>query len=84
MIEWKHRIKDSQGLHARPAAMLALAAGRFQSLITGECQGIQADFKDVIALLGLNAGMDCEIIIKIDGCDEEKAFHAVREVLKNL
>ena len=58
MLEERFVLKDSMGLHARPAAQLMMALKDIQSAVTISGNGEQVDGKDVIQILspGMCAG----------------------------
>lgn len=83
MKEFKHIIKDKNGLHARPAGMLATAARSFESEIKVFSQGKEADGKRLLSLMSLGAKCGAELYFKISGSDEEQAAAALKEHCKS-
>lgn len=79
MKEFKHIIKDKNGLHARPAGMLASVAKTFESDIRVEAQGKEADGKRLLSLMSLGAKCGTELHFKIEGKDEDVAIKALIE-----
>lgn len=79
MKEFKHIIKDKNGLHARPAGMLASVARTFESEIRVEAQGKEADGKRLLSLMSLGAKCGTELHFKIEGNDEDVAVKALIE-----
>ncbi len=73
MKEFSYIITDGQGLHARPAGILVKQAAGYKSRITIKAGGGEADAKRIFGVMGLGIKQGTEIIIKIDGEDEEKA-----------
>ena len=53
MNEFVYTIKDENGVHARPAGLLARKAQAFPFDITVECNGRSASLKKLLALMGL-------------------------------
>lgn len=82
MKEIKHTIKDPQGIHARPAGVLVKKAGEFGSKITITNKGKQADAKRILAVMSLGAKSGEELDFLIEGDDEQVAFEAISEFLK--
>jgi phosphocarrier protein len=76
-------ILNRTGLHARPAALFAQAAGRFSSTIRVLKGSQQADARSVLALMLLAAGQGMEVTIEADGEDEEAAVTALAEMLQS-
>lgn len=82
MKEIKHIIKDPQGIHARPAGVLVKKAGEFSSKIAITNKGKQADAKRILAVMSLGAKSGEELDFLIEGEDEQVAFEAISEFLK--
>ena len=80
MIERAARIVNSQGLHARPAALIVKLAGTFTSEITicrhGDDNGA-VNAKSIMGVMMLAAECGSSIIIRADGADAERAADAL-------
>ena len=74
MKEFKYVIKDEQGIHARPAGLLAKKAKEFQSAITLEKDGKSVNLTKLMAVMGMGVKHGDTVTISIDGTDEETAF----------
>jgi phosphotransferase system HPr (HPr) family protein len=70
-------IVNSEGLHARPADMLARTALKFRSLIQVQCRNERVDAKSTLNLLILGATQGTEIIIEAEGDDAQEAVEAL-------
>lgn len=81
MKTWEYQIKDLEGLHARPASKLVMAARKWQSSIQISCNDNRADAKDILSVMALGARMGDHIVVDIDGDDQEKALESVIMVL---
>lgn len=81
MKEFEYIIKDSLGIHARPAGLLVNLCKQFESKIDIEKNGKRIDASRLISLMGL--GVKCGDIIKIyiDGPDENDAQEALKKFL---
>ncbi len=64
------RVTDPLGIHARPAAALALAVGRSGARVTLRCGAKSADAKSLIQLLSLGAAAGSLVSAEIEGEDE--------------
>lgn len=86
MKEFQYKIKDSVGIHARPAGLLVKEAEKFLSDIQIKMSDDRsADAKRLFALMGLGAAQDDVITVSISGEDEEVAAAAIKVFLeKNL
>ena len=72
------KILNRLGLHARPAAILAQSASRFESAISlTRPGGGAADAKSILSLLML--GAPCGTILQLEACgsDEAEALEAL-------
>ncbi len=75
-------IQDPQGLHARPAGMLAKTAAGYQSAITIKAPGGEADAKRLMAIMRLAAKAGMELTVSCDGPDEDAAAAGMEAFLK--
>lgn len=74
-------IVNTEGLHARPADMLARTAIKFQSRIEVLCRSERVDAKSTLNLLVLGATQGTELIIEADGDDAEAAVDALATLI---
>ena len=79
MKEFDVIIKDKNGLHARPAGLLATACRSFESSIRVETKEKEADGKRLLSLMSLGAKCGTTLHFKIEGKDEDVAEKAIRE-----
>lgn len=73
MKQFTYCIEDPNGMHARPAGMLAAFAKRFDAEIRVEANGKKADGKRLLSLMSLGAVCGTELCFTITGSDEETA-----------
>jgi phosphotransferase system HPr (HPr) family protein len=66
-------VTDPLGIHARPAAALALAVGRSGARVTLRCGVKSADAKSLFQLLSLGAAAGSKISAEIEGEDDSIA-----------
>ena len=76
-------IKNTLGLHARPAALFVQLANKFQSEILVEKKGQKVNGKSIMGIMTLAAGKGQKITITADGNDAEEAVNALEELLKD-
>ncbi len=74
-------IVNTEGLHARPADMLARTAIKFRSRIEVLCRSERVDAKSTLNLLVLGATQGTELIIEADGDDAEEAVDALAALI---
>jgi phosphotransferase system HPr (HPr) family protein len=75
-------ILNPQGLHMRPAAAFAEAAGRFQSNVTVHYEGKAVNGKSLWDLMLLAAMPNTEVTVEVDGPDAPAALDALVAVLR--
>ena len=68
-------------LHARPAGALAVAAGRFASVINVTVGGRTVDAKSVLSVMGLGATSGQDVTVSAAGPDAEEAVAALVAIL---
>ena len=83
MLKITHKIKDQNGIHARPAGLLATQCKKFKSEIAIEKDGKKANGTKIFELMSLCVKGGEEITITINGEDEVKAFEALAIFLEN-
>ena len=77
-----YTIKDSEGIHARPAGILVKVAKEYSSSVTMKKDDKEADCKKIFAIMSLCVKCGDNIEIVIAGEDEESAAEAVRKCLE--
>ncbi len=66
------KILNRLGLHARPAALIARSAAKFQSAVSLTPQGGDAaDAKSILSLLML--GAPCGTVMALEACGQDEA-----------
>jgi phosphocarrier protein len=83
VIKKKFVLKNKTGLHARPAALFVQTSNSFKSNINVCCNERKADAKSILSVLTLGAEMGMEIVIEINGSDEEEALQALSKLMEN-
>lgn len=82
MKEFQYVITDNVGIHARPAGNLAKEVKRFSSKVTISCNGKSADAGKLMAVMGLGVKKGMEVVVHVEGEDEEAAALAVEGFFK--
>jgi len=77
------RIGNKYGLHARPAMMFVELANKFRSNIRLTRGPLNVDGKSILELMMLAAEKDSEILLTIEGPDEEEAAEALEDLVSN-
>src|SRR5687768_9697388 len=76
-------VKNREGLHARPAHILAKTASEFQSLIEITKGGESVDGKSILSILTLAAEEGTELVVTARGADADVAIEAIVRLFLN-
>ena len=76
-------IRNTQGLHARPADMFARLARQFQSRIELVRDDRRVEASSIIDLLTLGAAQGTELILEAEGPDAEEAVEALAKLVES-
>ncbi|MBI4404579.1 MAG: HPr family phosphocarrier protein [Deltaproteobacteria bacterium] len=71
------KIKNEEGLHARPAGFLVKKASQFKSVIEIRANGKTANAKSIMSVMGLGLNKDADVTISAVGVDEKEALDAL-------
>lgn len=77
MKQFQYVIKDTLGIHARPAGLLVKEAKNFSSKITLKKDEKEVDATRLMAVMALGAKKDQKITVTVEGEDEEQAAEAL-------
>jgi phosphocarrier protein len=77
MKTFTYRLEDENGLHARPAGVLATFAKRFGASVEIQLGEKRADAKRLLSLMTLGARHGDDLCFCISGEDEESAARAL-------
>ena len=83
MVEREITISNQLGLHARAAAKFVQLAGRFRARIHLCRDGQAVDGKSILGILTLAACQGTELLLRVDGPDEEKALKALVKLINS-
>lgn len=75
-------IKNKLGLHARAANLLVQLASNFESIITVDKDGIEANAKSIMGLLLLAAGQGSQIVVRAQGQDAKEAIEEIGKLIE--
>jgi phosphotransferase system HPr (HPr) family protein len=76
-------IRNTQGLHARPAEMFVRLAKQFQSRIELVRDDRRVEARNIIDLLTLGAGPGTELVLEAEGDDAQAAVEALVRLVEN-
>ncbi|MEO8911045.1 MAG: HPr family phosphocarrier protein [Gemmatimonadaceae bacterium] len=83
MPEREVKILNKLGIHARPAAEIVKAAGKFKSSITIVRDDLEVNAKSIMGVMMLAAEFGSTIILRAIGEDAEAALDALSAVIAN-
>ena len=81
MISISVTIKNSVGLHARPATFFVQKANSFKSSIWIEKEDCRVNAKSLLGVLSLGISKGTEIKLIADGVDESSAIDGLSELI---
>ncbi|WP_019483950.1 HPr family phosphocarrier protein [Arthrobacter sp. TB 23] len=86
MSERKATVASRVGLHARPAAIFAEAAGELLLEVTIAMEGEPAedamDASSILSLMGLGASHGDVVVLRADGDGAEEALEGLAQILE--
>lgn len=81
ILKRRIKIKNPQGLHARPASMFVKIANRYESEVTVRKGDDAVNGKSIMGLMTLAANQGSVIEIEVSGNDAQGAMAALEEFL---
>lgn len=77
------RVTNPEGVHARPADLIAKLANQFQSQVSLTKGSLKIDAKSILSILTLVAEQGCELVIEADGPDAQEALDRLAQLFAN-
>lgn len=84
MVTKEVLVKNSTGLHARPATLLVKKASSFKSDISIEFNGRKANVKSLIGVLSLGVTKNSTVKVIASGDDENLAVEEIVKLIDSL
>ena len=81
MITKKIAVGISEGLEARPVAMLVQMDSQYESSIYIEDESRKVNAKSIMGMMALGLGSGANVQLTVSGEDEEKAAAAIEKYL---
>ncbi len=81
MIRKRITIGISNGLEARPIAMLVQVASQYVSNIYLESEERKVNAKSIMGMMSLGLDTGESVTVSVDGADEEEAMKSIEEYL---
>ena len=82
MIEKSLTVVNKLGLHARASAKLVNLTNRYQSKINIRFRGNDVNAKSLLGLLTLAAGKGSQVLVTLEGEDEEPTLRAITKLFE--
>ena len=82
MKSFAYVIADRVGIHARPAGIVVKEAKKYESSVLFKSGDKEADGKKLAPLMAMGIKCGDEVVVEVDGSDEEAAGAALETVLK--
>ena len=83
MVQLTAIVKNSLGIHARPAALIVQAASRFRSDIFLSKDGMEVNGKSIMGVMMLAAEPNAEVSVRVQGEDETQAAQEMVRVIES-
>ncbi|MDM5315215.1 HPr family phosphocarrier protein [Fictibacillus sp. b24] len=77
MVEKIVTVQLKSGLQARPAALFVQEANRYTSDVFVEKEGKKVNAKSIMGIMSLAVGSGAELVLAVDGPDENEAIEAL-------
>ena len=84
MVTKSFIVKNTYGIHARPARLIVETAAKYDSQIYLSKNGEEVDAKSIMGILMLEASKGSELVLRIDGEDEEAALVDMENVFNEI
>jgi phosphocarrier protein len=79
----KFKVENQYGIHARPAALLVKAAGKYQSDIFIEKDGNKVSCKSIMGLMTMEGYPGSTMQVTASGADAQNAMDEIEELFVN-
>lgn len=83
MVSEKVIVKNRAGLHARPASLLVQEASKYGSSVFLVRENSRVNAKSIMNLLTMGASYNTELVVEVEGADEEEALQSIVSLFVN-
>lgn len=80
MVEKLLTVKNRAGIHARPAAIIAQTANKFDCEITLSRDDTTVNAKSIMGVITMAAGYNTVLTLRTEGSDEKEAVSAIQSL----
>lgn len=82
-IAKKFKVANQYGIHARPAALLVKAAGKYECDIFIEKDGNKVSCKSIMGLMTIEGYPGSMMLVTASGSDAQQAMEEIEELFVN-
>ena len=82
MKQFRCKVENPLGIHARPAALLAQLCVGLRSSVTIRCNGKEANGNNVLQILNLKAMKGDILEVFVEGVNEEEDIEKVKDIMR--
>lgn len=83
MVEKILTVRNRAGIHARPAAIIAQTANKFQAEVMLSRDNIEVNAKSIMGVITMAAGYDTQLTLRAEGPDENEAAAALYNLFES-
>jgi len=83
MVQTTLTVKNRAGIHARPAAIIAQTANKFDAEITISKDDTSVNAKSIMGVITMAAGYNTELSLQAEGSDEAEAVAALEALFNS-
>lgn len=83
MVEKILTVQNRAGIHARPAAIIAQTANKFESEITLTRDDTSVNAKSIMGVIAMGAGYNTSMTLQVSGPDESEAAAVIEELFNS-
>lgn len=83
MVSQQVTIINKLGLHARAASKLVNHASQFESDVYIDKEGNRVNAKSIMGVMMLAASKGTEILLEVEGSDEQACLEAIIQLINN-
>lgn len=83
MVEKNIVVKNRAGIHARPAAIIAQAANKFNCEISFVQDDVVVNAKSIMGVITMAAAYNTTLVVRAEGDDEQDAADAIVELFES-
>lgn len=83
MVEKIVTVQNRAGIHARPAAIIAQTANKFESEISLIKDDATVNAKSIMGVIAMGAGYNTQLTLNVEGPDESEAASTMEELFNS-